>query len=78
MRNLLSGAENFVNGGLVALGVRLDMDLVLKATVQMKTPAFLLCGFEDISGRALRRVDGTNLYVDENQWVYSTSPNGGN
>ncbi|MGV3346991.1 hypothetical protein ACGVWS_15090 [Enterobacteriaceae bacterium LUAb1] len=29
VRNLLSGDENFVNGGLVALGVRLDMDLVL-------------------------------------------------
>lgn len=52
-RNLLSGGENFVSGGMVALGVRLDMDLVLKATGQMKTPAFLLSGFEDISGRAL-------------------------
>jgi len=52
VRNLLSGAENFVNGGMVARGVRLDMDLVLKATGQMKTPAFLLSGFEDVSGRA--------------------------
>ncbi|NIG88582.1 MAG: hypothetical protein G5703_11725 [Serratia symbiotica] len=30
--NLLAGGENFVNGGLVALSVRLDMDLVLKGT----------------------------------------------
>lgn len=51
VRNLLAGGENFVNGGLVALGVRLDMDLVLKATGQMKTPVFLLRGFEDVSGR---------------------------
>lgn len=51
--NLLAGGENFVNGGLVALGVRLEMDLVLKVTGQMKAPAFLLRGFEDISGRAL-------------------------
>ncbi len=53
VRNLLSGAENFVNGCMVALGVRLDMDLILKATGQMEAPAFLLCGFEDVSGRAL-------------------------
>ncbi|AXF76605.1 antitermination protein Q [Erwinia tracheiphila] len=53
VRNLLSGTENFVNGGLVVPGVRLDMDLVLKATGQMRTPAFLLSGFEDISGCAL-------------------------
>ncbi|MCX8958138.1 antiterminator Q family protein [Erwinia psidii] len=51
VRNLLSGAENFVNSGLVTLGVRLDMDLVLKATGQMEAPAFLLRGFEDVSGR---------------------------
>ncbi|HAU3361028.1 TPA: antitermination protein Q [Salmonella enterica subsp. salamae] len=53
VRNLLSGGENFVNGCMVALGVRLDMDLVLKATGQMEAPAFLLSGFEDVSGRAL-------------------------
>ncbi|MGV3346981.1 antiterminator Q family protein [Enterobacteriaceae bacterium LUAb1] len=56
IRNLLSGGENFVNGCMVALGVRLDMDLVLKATGQMKTPVFLLRGFEDVSGLALAAV----------------------
>lgn len=39
VRNLLAARENFVNGGLMAPGVRLDRDLVLKATVQIKTPA---------------------------------------
>ncbi|EIV1873761.1 antitermination protein Q [Salmonella enterica] len=52
VRNLLVAGEGFVNGGLVALGVRLDMDLVLKATGQVKTPVFLLSGFGDVSGRA--------------------------
>lgn len=47
------GGENFVNGCMVALGVRLDMDLVLKATGQGKTPAFLLSDFEGVSGRVL-------------------------
>lgn len=31
----------------------MDMDLVLKATGQMKAPAFLLPGFEDVSGGGL-------------------------
>lgn len=52
MRNLLVAGENFVNSGLMALGVRLDIDLVLKATRQMKAPALLLPGFEDVSVRA--------------------------
>jgi len=53
VRNLLSGAENFVNECLVTLGVRLYMDLVLRATGQMEAPAFLLRGLEDVSGRVL-------------------------
>lgn len=52
VRNRLVAGEGFVNGGLVALGVRLDMDLVLKATGQMKAPAFLLSGFDNVSDRA--------------------------
>jgi hypothetical protein len=44
--NLLAVVENFVNSGLVELGVKLDMDLVLKATGQMKTPVFLLPSFD--------------------------------
>jgi hypothetical protein len=42
-----------VNGCMVALGVRLGMELVLKAIGQMEASAFLLSCFEDVSGHAL-------------------------
>lgn len=36
VRNLLVAGESFVTGAMAMLGIRLDMDLVLKATGKMK------------------------------------------